>query len=145
MKHDFTTISTIGVDIVGVLVNLTVLPELAAALANPNPTLEVVFLSMEKLAKNLTNLGGFGLYSLAGVLLLPAVFATPDFPRWLKWLGVAEWGISIIATGLLITAPTFAAIPLLVSFMLYAPWVWGSAWWLWRVRKGRTEILSNSA
>ena len=113
-----------AVDIVGVLVNLTVLPELAAELAYPNPTLQVVFLSMEKLANTLTNIGGFGLYSLAGVLLLPAVFATSDFPRWLRSLGVAEWGISIVA----------ATIPLLVSFMLYAPWVWGSAWWLWKGR-----------
>jgi hypothetical protein len=83
-----------AVDIVGVLLNLTVLPELAHQLAktitNPDPTLQIVFLSMEKLANNLTNVGGFGLYSLAGVLLLPAIFATPDYPRWLTWLGVVE-------------------------------------------------------
>ncbi len=125
-----------AVDIVGVLVNLTVLPELArelaATIANPDPTLQVVFLAMEKIANNLTNVGGFGLYSLAGMLLLPAVFATPGFPRWLTWLGVAEWSISSIATVLLVIAPAWATGPLLVSFALYAPWVWGSAWWLLR-------------
>lgn len=126
-----------AVDIVGVLLNLTVLPELAGELANPNPTLEVLFLSMEKLANNLTNIGGFGLYSLAGILILPAVIATPDFPRWLTWLGVLEWGISIIATGLLVIAPSLAIVPLLVSFLLYAPWVWGSAWWLWNRQSER--------
>jgi len=127
-----------AVDIVGVLVNMTVLPELARELANtiasPNPTLQIVFLAMEKIANNLTNVGGFGLYSLAGMLLLPAVFATPSFPRWLTWLGVAEWSISSIATGLLIFAPGWAIVPLVVSFFLYAPWVWGSALWLWRRR-----------
>jgi hypothetical protein len=127
-----------AVDIVGVLINLTVLPELArelfSTIANPDPTLQVVFRSMEKVANNLTNIGGFGLYSLAGLVLLPAVFATPSYPRWLTWLGVGEWGISSIATILLIFAPSQATGPLLVSFALYAPWVWGSAMWLWRRR-----------
>jgi hypothetical protein len=125
-----------AVDIVGVLVNLTVLPELAseltATISNPDPTLQVVFLSMEKIANNLTNVGGFGLYSLAGILLLPAAFTSPGFPRWLAWIGVVEWGVSIIATGLLILAPGWATVPLVISFFLYAPWVWGSAWWLLR-------------
>jgi len=125
-----------AVDIVGVLVNLTVLPELARELANtisnPDPTLQVIYLSMEKVANNLTNIGGFGLYSLAGILLLPAIFFTPSYPRWLTWLGVAEWSISIIATGLLVFAPTLATAPLLISFVLYAPWVWGSAIWILR-------------
>jgi hypothetical protein len=130
-----------AVDIVGVLVNLTVLPELARELADtiasPDPTLQVVFLSMEKIANNLTNIGGFGLYSLAGMLLLPAVFATPSYPRWLAWLGAAEWGISSIAAGLLIFSPDLATGPLLVSFALYAPWVWGSAVWLLRSKPAK--------
>lgn len=130
-----------AVDIVGVLVNLTVLPELARELAativNPDPTLQVVFLSMEKIANYLTNIGGFGLYTLAGMLILPAVFATRDYPRWLAWLGVVEWGISSIATGLLIFAPGLAAGPLVISFILYAPWVWGSALWLLRGKQAK--------
>jgi hypothetical protein len=129
-----------AVDIVGVLVNMVTLPELAAALAaaytNPDPTLQVVFQGLEKLANNLTNLGGYGLYSLAGILLLPAVFSTEGFPRWLAWIGAVEWGISILATALLVIAPNLAAAPLLISFALYAPWVWGGAIWL--IQKNQT-------
>lgn len=125
-----------AVDVVGILLNLTVLPELARELvstvAYPDPTLQVVFQALEKLANNLTNVGGFGLYSLAGILLLPAAFSTTNFPRWLGWLGVAEWGVSILATGLLVLAPGLATFPLVISFMLYAPWMWGGAYWLWR-------------
>jgi hypothetical protein len=122
-----------AVDIVGVLMNAMVLPELAIPLAAntmPDQTLQVIFVSLEKFANSLTNIGGFGLYSLAGILLLPAVFMTPGFPRWLKWIGIIEWGVSILATGLLVLAPSFATFPLVISFMFYAPWVWGSAWWI---------------
>ncbi len=125
-----------AVDIVGVLLNMTVLPELARKLAytlpNVDPTLKVVFSGMEKLANNLTNVGGYGLYTLAGVLILPAIFATKDYPRWLAKLGAVEWTISSIATLLLIFAPALVTIPLVISFFLYAPWVWGSALWLYR-------------
>jgi len=128
-----------AVDIVGVLVNMTVLPELAHELANtianPDPTLQVVFLSMEKIANNLTNIGGFGLYTLAGMLILPSIFATRSYPRWLANLGAVEWIISSIATALLVFAPDIAAIPLVISFALYAPWVWGSAIWLLRKKQ----------
>ena len=125
-----------AVDIVGVLVNLTVMPELASVLSGvtytADPGLTAVFSSMESLANGLINVAAFGLYSLAGVLLLPAAFRTPNYPRWLAWLGAAEWGIASIATGLLVVAPGLATGPLLVSFALYAPWVWGSAVWLLR-------------
>jgi hypothetical protein len=122
-----------AVDIVGVLINMTVLPELARALAaGADRSLQVVFLSTEKLSYALVNVGAFGLYSFAGVLLLPAVIATKDYPRWLAYLGLAEWGIAMIATVLLVVAPGMATAPLLISFALYAPWVWGSAWWLLR-------------
>jgi hypothetical protein len=125
-----------AVDIVGVLLNFTILPELARGLVSPtagaDPTLLIVFQSMEMMANNLTNVGGFGLYSLAGIIILPAVFATPDFPRLLAWMGVAEWTISIVATVLLVVAPALATIPLVISFLLYAPWVWGGGIWLLR-------------
>ena len=125
-----------AVDLVGVLVNVTVLPELAQALINtpagPDPALQVVFHSMESLTNALTNVVGFGLYTLAGLLLLPAVFATSTYPRWLAWLGAAEWGIAALATVLLVFVPGLATAPLLLSFALYAPWVWGSALWLLR-------------
>ena len=123
-----------AVDLIGVLLNLTVLPELAQALTNTpagqDPALLVVFQSMETLANALTNITAFGLYSFAGLLLLPAIFATPHYPRWLAWLGTAEWGIAALATVLLVFAPGLATAPLLISFVLYAPWVWGSAVWL---------------
>jgi hypothetical protein len=61
------------------------------------------------------------LYSLAGLLLLPAAFTTPGYPRWLTWLGIAEWGIAGLATILLATVPDLAVVPLLISFVLYAP------------------------
>jgi hypothetical protein len=125
-----------AVDLVGVLVNMAVLPELARALSyaatGPDPGLQAVFHSMENLSYALTNVVAFGLYSLAGLLLLPAVFATPDFPRWLAWLGAAEWVIASVATVLLVAAPGVATGPLLISFALFAPWVWGSAVWLLR-------------
>ena len=123
-----------AVDLVGVLVNLIVLPELAQALtdtsADADPALRTMFDAMEQLAYALVNVTAFGLYSFAGLLLLPAVFATPDYPRWLARLGALEWGIAMIATGLLVVVPAVATGPLLISFILYAPWVWGSAWWL---------------
>ena len=95
-----------------------------------------VFQSMESLANASTNVAAFGLYSFVGLLLLPAVFATLSYPRWLAWLGAVEWGIAAIATGLLVFAPSLATGPLLVSFALYAPWVWGSAIWLLRRKPG---------
>lgn len=128
-----------AVDIVGVLINLVVLPGLAQQLssgsADPFSTLQIVYQSMESLAYALVNVTAFGLYSLAGLLLIPAVFAEPDYPRWLAWLGAVEWGIAVLATALLVLAPDIATAPLLVSFLLYAPWVWGSAFWLWRNRR----------
>ncbi|KAA3663757.1 MAG: DUF4386 family protein [Chloroflexi bacterium] len=128
-----------AVDIIGVLVNLIVLPDLAQALINTSngatESLLVIFQSMESLANALTNVTAFGLYSAAGLLLLPAVFATHIYPRWLAWLGVAEWGIALIATTLLVLAPGLATGPLLISFALYAPWVWGSAIWLLRDKR----------
>ena len=54
--------------------------------------LQVVFHAMESLANVLIDVAACGLYSLAGLLLLPAVFDTPGFTRWLAWLGAAEWG-----------------------------------------------------
>lgn len=125
-----------SIDLVGVLVNLTVLPELSRSIVN-NPAnqaqlLQEFFGPMEYLANTLTNVAAFGLYSFAGLLLLPSLFSTPHYSRWLIWLGVIEWSIAIIATILLIIAPKYATGPLLLSFALYAPWVWGSAIWLLR-------------
>lgn len=125
-----------AVDIVGVLVYLIGLPELARALTGAaaawNPTLLVVFQSMESVANALVNVTAFGLYSAAGLLLLPAAFSTPGYPRLLAWLGAVEWSIAAAATVMLVVVPDLAVVPLLISFALYAPWVWGSAVWLLR-------------
>lgn len=124
-----------AVDIVGILVNMVILPTLAQTISTTNDAMmPVVFQSFEAFANALTNVGAFGLYSLAGLIILPACFDTPDYPRKIAWLGVAEWSIASIATILLIVAPTVATLPLMVSFLLFAPWVWSSAWWLlWRI------------
>lgn len=131
-----------AVDLIGVLINMVVLPELAHALTGTatgqGPALLVVFHSMESLANALTNVAAFGLYSFAGILLLPALFATIGYPRWLAWLGAAEWGIAAFATVLLVVAPTVATVPLLISFALFAPWVWASALWLLR---GKSTVI----
>jgi hypothetical protein len=125
-----------AVDLVGVLINMTVLPELAGGLiytsGGSDPVLQIIFLSMESLTNSLTNVAAFGLYAFAGLLLLPAIFETSGYPRWLAWLGAAEWSIASLATALLVFVPGWATGPLLVSFALYAPWVWGSAVWLLR-------------
>jgi hypothetical protein len=89
-----------------------------------------VYLGFETLANALTNVTAYGLYSVAGLLLLPALFATPTYPRPLAWLGAAEWTSAVLATALLVVAPALATEPLLLSFLLYAPWVWGSARWI---------------
>lgn len=125
-----------AVDLVGVMINITILPDLASELvtaqADGAPALQVFFRSAESLAHALINVAAFGLYSFAGLLLLPAVFSTSDYPRWLAWLGAAEWIIAALATILLVVDSDLSTGPLLVSFALYAPWVWASAVWLLR-------------
>lgn len=125
-----------AVDLVGVLLNLTVVPEIAQALidtpAGPDPVLLVIFQSIELFANALVNVAAFGLYSFAGLLLLSALFATHSYPRWLAWLGTVEWGVAALATMLLVFVPDLATGPLLISFALYAPWVWASGVWLLR-------------
>lgn len=125
-----------AVDLVGVIVNLTILPEIALALtdtpAHVESTLLILFQALEKFSYALINVSAFGLYSVAGLLLLPAAFATSGYPRGLAWLGTAEWAVATLATILLVIAPDLAMVPLLISFALYAPWVWLSAFWLLR-------------
>ena len=125
-----------AVDLVGVLANLVILPEIAQALMDTpsqmDPALVVFFQSLEKFCYALINVSAFGLYSVAGLLLMPAAFATQSYSRWLAWLGTAEWGMATLATALLVIAPGLAMGPLLISFALYAPWVWLSALWLLR-------------
>jgi hypothetical protein len=124
-----------AVDLVGILVYIVILPPLAQGIQSADVgTGALTYASFESLAYALTNVGAFGFYTIAGLLLLPATFATTRYPRWLAWLGVILWGISALATALLIFAPYIATPPLVISILLFGPWVWGSAWWIWRKR-----------
>ena len=127
-----------AIDLVGVVINLAVLPQLAALApglaASAREPVALTYLGFETLANALTNATAFGLYSVAGLLLLPALFGTPTYPRPVAWLGAAEWTSAALATGLLVVAPAAATGPLLISFLLYAPWVWAGAWWIARLR-----------
>ena len=61
-----------AVDLVGVIINMSVLPEIAHSLTAADYAaasgLDVLFASMEKLAYGLTNVTAFGLYSMAGAV-----------------------------------------------------------------------------
>ncbi|HEX6608785.1 MAG TPA: hypothetical protein VF276_17935 [Chloroflexia bacterium] len=122
-----------AVDLAGVLLNLGLLPQLAQRAqevpVEAQQPAALTYLAAETLANQLTT-AAYGLYTGAGLLLLPALVATPAYPRPLVWLGAAEWAVATVTTALLVLAPALATGPLLLSFLLYAPWVWGSAWWI---------------
>jgi hypothetical protein len=126
------TLAAAVLDIAGVVIHLAVLPQLATLAQNPATSSAgaVTYLGFETLANALSSVTAYGLYTGAGLLLLPALFATRTYPRPLAWLGAAEWIVAALATALLAVAPALATGPLLLSFLLYAPWVWGSAWWI---------------
>jgi hypothetical protein len=121
-----------AVDIVGIVLNLAVLPDLAADHAQlaTDSSLASNYSSVETLAQALTDIAAYGLYTVAGLLILPCLFATARYPRKLTWLAVVLWGVSAVVTFLLAidspAATTLFAVPLL----LYPVWVWGSARWL---------------
>ena len=125
-----------AVDMVGIVLNLTVLPDLATRLqdggAAVQPATETTYSSVESLAQALTDITAFGLYTVAGLLLLPALLATRTYPRRLLALAALLWGISVVATSLLAFDVAGATAVFAVALVLYAPWVWLSAWWLAR-------------
>ena len=122
-----------AVDLVGIVVNLALLPDLAARY-HDSPTLvastAVTYSTVETLAQALTDIAAYGLYTAAGLLLLPALFVTRTYPRALAWLGVLLWGVSAAATLLLAFDAAGATAVFAVALLLYAPWVWASAWWV---------------
>jgi hypothetical protein len=118
-----------AIDLVGVVANIAVLPALADHGATD------AFRATQLLAHALTDVAAFGLYTAAGLLLLPALRSTPGVPRALIWLSVAEWGVSAVATGLLAFGASGGRTVAGLGFALYAPWVWVGAWWV--VRGGR--------
>ena len=116
-----------AVDIVGIVLNLAVLPDLAGGSAD-------TYAAVETLSQALTDITAYGLYTLAGLLLLPALWATRSYPGGLAWLALLLWTVSAVATALLAfdapgKAPVFA-----VALLLYPAWVWSSAWWLSHAR-----------
>ena len=121
-----------AVDCVGIVTNLAAVP---AAAGGEGETFRVV----QELGRALTDVAAFGLYSLAGLVLLPALARTRGYPRWLLNLGALEWGVAAVATVLLaLQAPGAAAATALASaaFVLYAPWAWANAWWVLRRAPG---------
>jgi hypothetical protein len=124
-----------AVDIVGIVLNIAVVPDVAARLQAGEAT-QATYSSVETLAQALTDITAFGLYTVAGLLLLPAVFATRTYPRALAWLAVVLWVLSAVATLLLAFDAGGATAVFSVALVLYAPWVWASAWWLARVPDG---------
>jgi hypothetical protein len=110
-----------AVDIVGVVVNLAVLPALAHDGGSE------AFQSAQVLATALTDVTAFGLYTAAGLVLLPALARTA---RVLFWIGVAEWGVSAVATALLAFGAPGGRAAAALSFLLFAPWAWLGARWV---------------
>ena len=112
-----------AVDIVGIVVALAVLPDVTGDPAT--------FRAAEGLAHGLTAVTAYGLYTVAGLLLLPGAFATPSYRR-LGVVAAVLWGLSALATALLAfdapgLAPVFA-----LALLLYAAWAWASAAWVAR-------------
>jgi hypothetical protein len=114
-----------AVDIVGIVLNLAVLPDLADGGAS-------TYSAVETLSQALSDITAYGLYTVAGLLLLPSLFATPTYPRALALLGAVLWGVSAAATALLAFDATGKAEVFAVALLLYPVWVWGSALWLAR-------------
>jgi hypothetical protein len=121
-----------AVDIVGIVLNIAVLPDLAGdhEELGSDALLAATYSSVETLAQALTDIAAYGLYTTAGLLILPALFATRSYPRRLAWLGAVLWGVSAVVTVLLATDGPGATALFAVALLLYPLWVWGSARWL---------------
>ena len=69
-----------AVDVVGIVINIAVLPDLARELQHlrgaARDAVLVYYSAAETLAQALTDMTAFGLYTVAGLLVVPAVFAT---------------------------------------------------------------------
>jgi hypothetical protein len=123
-----------AVDLVGVVANIAVLPPLAERGGTDS------FHGAQLLAHALTDVAAFGLYTVAGLLLLPALRSTPGVPRTLIWLGVAVWIVSALATVLLALGAPGGRTVAGLGFVLYAPWAWLGAAWVLRDRRRAEPI-----
>lgn len=127
-------LSAATVDLVGIAISVAVVPELAGRL--PGEGAAAAFGGAQTLAHALTDVTGFGLYTVAGLLLVPALFATSCYPRWLAWLGLALWSESVLGTVALAFGWPAANVLAGLAFVLLAPWTLASAWWVLRGQAG---------
>ena len=112
-----------AVDIVGIVVALAVLPDVTGEPAT--------FRAAEGLAHGLTAVAAYGLYTVAGLLLLPGAFATPSYRR-LAVVAAVLWGLSALATVLLAFDAPGLTVVFGLALVLYAAWAWASAAWVAR-------------
>jgi len=112
-----------AVDIVGIVVALAVVPD-----ATGDPA---TFRAAEGLAHGLTAVTAYGLYTVAGLLLLPGAFATPSYRR-LGLVAAVLWGLSALATALLAFDAPGLSVVFGLALVLYAAWAWASAAWVAR-------------
>jgi hypothetical protein len=113
-----------AVDLVGVVVNIAMVP----ALADHGGT--DAFRGAQVLANALTDVTAFGLYTAAGLVLLPALVRTTRVPRALIRVGVAEWSVSALATVLLAFGAPGGHAAAALGFLLFAPWAGLGARWV---------------
>ncbi len=123
-------VAAASVDLVGITVTIVAVPPLAAEASSGAAA--GLFGTVEAVAFTLVSGVAFGVYTVAGLLLVVAAAGSRDYPRWLLALGWAEWGFSGVAV-LLLGVSVASATPFLgVGLALYGPWVWANAWWIWR-------------
>lgn len=73
-----------AVDLVGIVAQIAVVPELAERAGSSGaatPAATATFAAAQEFAHALIAVAAFGIYSVAGLVLVPALFATPDYPR----------------------------------------------------------------
>jgi hypothetical protein len=130
-----------AVDLVGIAINVAVLPDLATRLqeldGDARASALATYAALEDVARALTDVSAYGLYTAAGLLLLPALLDTPGYPRALAVIAIMEWGLAAVVTALLALGSPAATGPFAVALVLYVPWAWGSAWWLYSGYHGR--------
>ena len=128
-----------AVDVVGIVVNIALVPHVAVELGS-DPAITTTFTSVALLAHALTDVTAVGLYSLAAILILPALFTTVDYPRPLAWVAAAECLVAAAVTVVLALGLggadqigrefNLSSVLATLAFLLYGLWMVGSAWWL---------------
>jgi hypothetical protein len=128
-----------AVDCVGIVVNIALVPHVAVELGE-DPAITTTFTTVALLSHALTDVAAVGLYSVAAVLIVPALFTTMGYPRPLAWVAVAECVVAVSVTAVLALGIAGAdqigrefnltSVLATLAFLLYGLWMVGSAWWL---------------